>query len=236
MAFFADRPDPEPEPDEQRRQRYVDLPWQAPQNWLPGRSSLSVTLARTEHTVVHLSVGDVYPRGLTFDVIALLDPEGPDVEALHRHHHHHHADPGELRLGLLWPDGRRVETMSSWTGETFDDAEFHLHPQGSQGGGIVWRWSHWLWPLPPAGAVEVFLRWDARDIIETSTPVDLTAAVEAAASAEELWPLPAWSESDGFGWISHSPMGGSSLEITMDDPPSGDASSGDAADPGDEDG
>ena len=229
MAFFAEIPEPEAEPDSTRGMRYVDHPWQTPPHWLPGGAPLAVTVARSAHTAVRLTVGGVYPRGLALELLALLDPEGPDVEALH----HHRGSSGELRFGMLWPDGRRAETLSPWQHPMEDAGRdgFHLHPEGGHGGGLTWRSDLWLWPLPPPGPVTVYLRWDARDVPETATWLDLTSVVEAADQAEELWPLAAQPDDEGFGWISYAPVPSAVQQDRPDD-----TTSGDGSDAGDEDG
>jgi len=233
MPFFAEIPEPEAELESGQRQLYLDVPWQAPQHWLPGNGALSVTVFRSEHTAVLLTIGEVYPRGLMLEVVALLNPEGPDVEALHHGRSHHGPNPDDLRLGLLWPDGRRAEAVSQWHGPPpqQSDDDFHLHPQGSQGGGLVWRWGLWLEPLPPPGPVEIYVRWDGREIPETSTTADLTTAVAAAADAEELWPLPTHPDDESFGWMSYSPMSSTVFAARAEED-----GSGDAADAGDENG
>ena len=55
-------------------------------------------------------------------------------------------------------------------------------------------------------STQVYLRWDARDIPETVTTIDLTPVVAAADRAEELWPLPEPPEGEEYGWFSYSPM------------------------------
>ncbi len=181
VVFFAELP--EPGPDDLPTQRYFDHPWSRPEHWLPGTSNVAAVLGRTELTVVRLVFHSSYPRGVSFEVQALLNPEGGELE-----HFPHRPTPfvGNLRIGMLWPDGRRVESSQEWhphphEGEQPD--ELHLSLMGGGGGGLSWSWNAWLWPLPPAGPVEVFCRWDERGIVETATVVGLTPVVGAAADA-----------------------------------------------------
>jgi hypothetical protein len=112
--------------------------------------------------------------------------------------------------------------------------DFHLAMYGGGGGGLSWAWDAWIWPLPPSGPVTLYCRWDGRGIPETATVLDLTALVDAADHAEELWPLPPVPEDGAFGWTSYSPMG---TTFTAVGPEAGDADpSGDRPDPGDEHG
>jgi hypothetical protein len=53
--------------------------------------------------------------------------------------------------------------------------------------------NYWLWPLPAAGAIRVFVEWPALDIELTGTDVDGTAIVRAAAESQSLWSKPAKS-------------------------------------------
>ena len=228
--FFADLP--EPAVEESATQRYFDHPWSRPPHWLPGTANVAAVIGRSEHTAVRLVFLEAYPRGVSFEVRALLSPDGGELD-----HYPHRPSPfdGNLRLGMLWPDGRRVEASHEW----------HPHPQegerpdtlrlammGGGGGGLSWSWDAWLWPLPPAGPVEIYCRWDERGIAETSTVVDLTPVVEAAADAEELWPLPTYVDDEPHGWFSHSPMGSATFTaVARDDA----TASGDGLDAGDED-
>jgi hypothetical protein len=236
VAFFDEIPEQEPEEELSQRQLYFDNPGEAPQHWLPGVAGVGAVIGRTAHTAVRITFAEVYPRGVAIEVQALLDPSGPDVDALHRHFGRPGRTSSDLRLGMLWPDGRRTETASEWYHGPHQEVEprdgnLMLRMHGGGGGGLAWHWRAWLWPLPPAGPVEVYLRWDARDIPETMTTIDLTPVVAAAADAEELWPLPEPPQGE-YGWFSHSPMSSSSTvtAVRVDD------DLGDAADPGDEDG
>jgi hypothetical protein len=229
-VFFADLP--EPAPEEPSTQRYFDHPWSRPEHWLPGTANVAAVIGRSEHTAVRLVFLESFPRGVFFEVRALLSPEGSEIDFVP-----HRPTPfvSDLRLGMRWPDGRQVESSSHWhprpqEGETSD--ALHLSLMGGGGGGLSWSWNAWLWPLPPAGPVEVFCRWDEREIAETCTVVDLTPVVDAADDAEELWPLPPYVEGGAYGWTSYSPLGStfSALQVGDADP------SGDGPDAGDEDG
>jgi len=233
VPFFAElRP---PEPEQLHPQAYVDHPWSRPEHWLPGVANVGAVIGRTDDTAVRLTFLDAYPRGATFQVRALLRPGSAEV----LHHQHPMPFVGDLRVGMQWPDGRRVESSNDWHpsmhGQEAGAADdFHLAMYGGGGGGLSWAWDAWIWPLPPSGPVTLYCRWDGRGIPETATLLDLTPLVDAAAHAEELWPLPPVPEDGSFGWTSYSPMG---TTFTAVAPEAGDADpSGDRPDPGDEHG
>jgi hypothetical protein len=210
---------------------YRDDPHSQPEHWSPAPVGIGVLAARTEDTAVRFDVRDAYPRGLAVDIRVLVSPDGPDVEDAHRWRHDDPRLPfiGDLRLGLLWPDGTRAE--ASGFGPPAHDGWPVLAVRGGGGGGLGWLWHAWLHPLPPAGPVSVHCVWPGRGILETATALDLTPAVEAAALAEELWHLPTFEQAPPEGgWFAYAPLGGSST-VTA----SAADGSGDAADPGDED-
>jgi hypothetical protein len=232
MPFFAELPDPSPEPDAVGP-LYRDVPWSQPEHWNPAPAAVGAVVGRSEDTVVRLDVRDAYPRGLACELRVWLSPDG-DVESLHHRYHSH--DPrlafvDDLRIGLLWPDGTRLEAGQQYAAEP-GGAPFLL-ANGGGGGGLTWRWHLWLHPLPAAGPVTVYCVWPGRAIAETATELDLTPAVEAAADAEELWHLPTMEEAPPEGgWFAYSPMGSfSSVSAAAPDV----EGSGDAADAGDED-
>jgi hypothetical protein len=233
MTFFAELPDP-PELPRDSRPDYRDIPGSQPEHWTPAPVAVGAVVGRSEDTVVRLDARDAYPRGIAWELRVWLSPDGRDVEVLHQRYHHH--DPSrpfvdDLRLGLLWPDGTRVEA-----------GERHASPpaagpvllaNGGGGGGLTWRWHLWLHPLPAPGPVTVYCVWPGRGIEETATVLDLTPAVHDAAYAEELWHLPTFEEAPPEGgWFAYSPQGSfSTFSAALPD-----EGSGDAPDAGDEDG
>ena len=128
-------------------------------------------------------------RGRVFDDLSVSYGRGQLAMAL---------PPGGLRWGLALADGRRVTTLDDggWASMP-DDADPEtwvpdrpvLEPLGGRPSveGSTWRRRVWLWPLPPPGPLQVVAAWPDRGIAETSTTVDATPLVEAAAHAEPLW-------------------------------------------------
>ena len=144
--FFADPP--ELAPEDLPTQRHFDHPWSRPEHWLPGTANVAAVIGRAQHTAVRLAFLESFPRGVFFEVRALLSPEGDEVD-----HVINRPTPfvSDLRLGMRWPDGRRVESSSHWHphlphGEAAD--ALHLSMMGGGGGGLSWSWNAWLWPLP----------------------------------------------------------------------------------------
>jgi len=204
--FFEPLPPPEPEPD-YHKVAYFSSPDREPEHWLPGSAPLGVRLAGTPTTSLFLMSAGCYPQGLAIEFQARVSPGEPieDVPGRYR------FVPfiGDLRLGMLWPDGRSaaVDHRRGRPTHARTPHDLHLVHAGGGGGGISWAWKLWLWPLPPSGPVDVFCMWPERGIPETSTTVDLGGLVAAADGATELWPLPPQPEPPAEGgWFAYAPL------------------------------
>jgi hypothetical protein len=200
MPFFAPLPEPEPAPEE-HKPGYFYIPGQRPQHWVPGTGPAGALLARSATTAVVLHVTGSYPQGLALTVQLLFHPEHTD-DVPWRPVPRYRPPREGLRLGMQWADGRRVEADTGRGPEEGPGPEgFRLVLHGGGGGGLEWLWSGWLWPLPPAEPVDVYVEWSRRGIPETRTEIDLTPVVRWADHAAELWPLPGPPEDTG--WIGH---------------------------------
>ena len=238
--FFAERP--RRDDADLGIERYYDHPDSLPSHWLPGTCDVQSLVARTEGTVITARVMGCYPRGLEFELRAYTAP--PDPEAAHeRASRRGRWEGDDLRMGLLWPDGLRAETgprhgdwrIGAHPVEEAGRTRYVLEMSGGQGGGLTYDFRYWLRPLPPAGPVQLFVRWDDRGVPETSIDLDLTSAVAAAADAVELWHLPTFEEDPPTGgWFAYSP-GGPYVTGSAPTPDDGDPS-GNALDGQDEDG
>ncbi|MGZ4599748.1 MAG: hypothetical protein ACXVYY_10300 [Oryzihumus sp.] len=104
----------------------------------------------------------------------------------------------------MFADGRRALVDDTFTppGVEVRESAAHLTPQEGSGGGLTSRQTYWLWPLPPAGPLEVYCEWLARGIPETKVELDAGDLVAAAARAVELWPMPEVSGDYGWMWPS----------------------------------
>ena len=200
MSFFPPLPEPEPEPE--RPRQYPVFPGQPPENWLPGLAPWCLVLARTDHTVVALSQAAAYPQGVALAVTMVQRP-GTEEEG-HPHWRMHHGIASVLRVGAVFADGRRALVDDTFTppGVEVGESAAHLTPQEGSGGGLTSRQTYWLWPLPPAGPLEVYCEWLARGIPETKVELDAGDLVAAAARAVELWPMPEVSGDYGWTWPS----------------------------------
>ena len=199
MPFF--QPPPEPEPTPRESAQFYRVPWDQPDNALPGLGPTGLLLARTRTTAVHLAVTGAYPDGLALQVQAFFHPDHP-YGPLTRPPRRPTQPMDDLRLGLQWPDGTRVEVQAAHPRPTSDEEPVvQLFGRGGGGGGIHWRWELWLRPLPAPGPVTVYVQWEPRGIPETAVAWDLTPFIRWADQAVELWPLP--DLPTDTGWIGY---------------------------------
>ena len=96
----------------------------------------------------------------------------------------------DLRFGLRWPDGSRVEAGGPTGGQDRAQGGYRLDVHRGGGGELGYDWAVWLWPLPPPGTVTVHVMWERRGISETAAEWDLAPIIPWAARSVELWPLP----------------------------------------------
>jgi len=180
MAFFD--PLPEPGPDVEERP-YVARPGDPPVNFVPVALPDVVVLARTPVAAVYASGFDVFPQGLRFGLVALARPD--EVARWERAQGWRPA--GELRFGVLLPDGTKL----------FGDANpgipqqqgAQLVAQGGGGNPVSQRMQYWLWPLPPAGPIELVCSWPQYDIDEARGVLNTGDLTRIASGARELWPV-----------------------------------------------
>jgi hypothetical protein len=209
MSFF-EPPPPPPEPPEPARQpEWLNPPTNVLGVALPWR----LILARSESVAVLVDGATAYPTGIALRVAALSRP----TDSLHddpfdfpfghpatryRGHGTGELPPELLRIGVELADGRKATTLDPHPfglGEDADPEGPLLTQGGGGGGGGSWRFDFWLWPLPPPGPLTFACEWPAKGIELTRVEVDASAAIEAAARAEVLWP----EEGDGpGGWTT----------------------------------
>lgn len=95
--------------------------------------------------------------------------------------------PGVLRLGVAFADGRATTNLRILD----DDSEPADGPVmdlvDEVGYTPHWEVRHWVGPLPPPGAVTLFVEWPAQGIVETAMEFDADAIREAAAGANVVW-------------------------------------------------
>lgn len=153
------------------------LPWVYPVNAVVHRSGDAVI------AIDHLSV---YPNGFEIHVTALLDPHRRHDVALMR-------DPGGPRFGVRFANGQTSGRGVTGIRDIPKDAQgVPTEPfvgGGSGGGGSRhgWRFSVWVYPLPPDGPMEVFLSASVVGMEEGSAILDGSAIRAAAQKAHVIW-------------------------------------------------
>lgn len=121
----------------------------------------------------------------------------------------HRWNDDQLRLGILYADGRRAAT----TGVHYrppdddDDGRLVLQQGGSGGSSCSQDWDFWVHPLPPDGPVTLVGSWVEHGIAESRAELDGAAIRAAAGRAVTLWPEEPESEPGG-AWRSRRITGG----------------------------
>lgn len=202
MTFFP--PDPEmPEPDETESSQ--PSWWQAPEDELPMLLPISEFLAVTDHVAVALVGMFVHHEGVQFRVERRLRRNGlprTDWNELCGVFMEHMSfggsvDPaGRLRFGVVLADGEKVVADASrffGLGDPMVEPKgytLNRREQGGGGGGSTYSSADhlWLWPLPPAGPIELVMQWPTLGIDETRVTLDASMVPELAAHARPFWP------------------------------------------------
>jgi hypothetical protein len=204
MSFFDDTFHPEPA-DEPEPPDFAPPPWMgAPSNVIPGVAPVELLIGRTPNAAVAVGGMRVYPAGITFTLQVRTnglshadeqrvwagltghrwddDPEAP-------------PDPGQLRWGVLFADGRKVTTLDEHWGSEGEPEQPIL--ESGSGGGSPGHYDseYWPWPLPPPGPLVFVCEWAAVGIAETRTEIDAGPILAAAERAVTLWPdqRPPWN-------------------------------------------
>jgi hypothetical protein len=191
VGAFFEPPPPPPEPPQHRQPEWLG----PPENVLPAPFDLAVTLLRTETIVAAAHAGLAYPNGFSFRV-ALLRREAPVGPGGDPFHHWHmgarsaEIPPEALRIGIRLADGRKATIFDGhrWFG-TADRPEGPVLMQRGGGGGMhSWDFAFWVWPLPPAGPLELVVEWPSEGVALTGHEIDTAPIRDAATRAETLWP------------------------------------------------
>jgi hypothetical protein len=184
-------------------------------------------LIRTEQVAVAIGSVRAYPNGFEFILHTRLrhededEPVGADPLGRHGRWRRGQAPGEELRLGLMYADGRRTATTAAHPlGD--DDAEagqLVLLENGGGGDNLRWDGDFWVHPLPPEGPVIFVASWPRHRVAETRVELDGAAIREAAGRAVTLWPEEPESEpGDARAWTT--------LRITRSEPADPDAGAG----------
>jgi hypothetical protein len=168
--------------------------WSRPEGVIPGVTHLGLILIRTEGMAVAVSSLAAYPNGFEFSVHAVLhheqftwgksplDPSADPVTVQYPEQ--------ALRLGILYPDGRRARSRSHQP-ITVDDTEGQdlvMTETGTGGTGRQWNGEFWVHPLPPDGPVTFVASWLLWRVTEVTAALDSSVIHDAARRAVILWP------------------------------------------------
>ena len=186
MSFFEPLPPP-PEPSE----RHWSPPaWDRPsEGTLPATLAVNALLNREEDAVWVIPDVDVFPNGFRINVALLLNPHRQqEIQArIHR------GPMGMMRIGVRFSDGRvgGQGLNRGPQGIPKDDEGFPTEPfvgfAGGGGGTGGWRFSAWVFPLPPDGPLEIFVALPAPATGEFSAVLDGSAVRGAAEQASIIW-------------------------------------------------
>lgn len=181
-------------------EEYVKPAWLGPPEGELGVCvPLSRVVGRSETAVVALRQATAYSSGVTLDFLAVARGiPGRRTDKLFNEQHF--ADPEDLsdrflRIGIEFSDGARVSNLASqhrfWRPEREPEGPLLLQSGGGGGfsgrGRVEMNPAYWLWPLPAAGTLRLFVEWPALGIALTGTDVDGAAIVRAAAESQQLW-------------------------------------------------
>jgi hypothetical protein len=186
MSFFEPLPPP-PEPS----QRAWSAPaWDRPsEGTLPATLAVNAVLGQEERAVVAIPTLDVYPNGFQINVQILVNPSHlQEVQALM-----HRPRLGMVRIGVRFADGR-VGGQGPAGGRldlAKDEEGIPTQPfvgfAGGGGGSGMWRFSAWVFPLPPDGPLEIFVALPEPASSEYSTVLNGSSVRAAAEDARIIW-------------------------------------------------
>jgi hypothetical protein len=197
MSFF---PEPADAVDEDRQPAWAA----APDDVVPGIVPIDLVLGRSDNAVVVLTEIRAFPAGLEISVAVRVRHADPHrdlaVELLpFRGHPDVTSFSEQLMWGLGFADGRKVTSVDppprghppGRPGDERDWMPDHpmlnprgVHITGSRGVDLI----YWLWPLPPAGTVQVVCQWVGEGINQTVHDLDSQPILDAATRAHPFWP------------------------------------------------
>jgi hypothetical protein len=223
MSFFDSIPQPPPPPDPDRRRRPA---WMRPETVIPGSVPGEVVLIGTEQVAVAVGSVRAYPNGFEFTVYVRLRREDENSwpghsDVFERPRRGTVGDGSQLRLGILYADGRRAATTGGhWRpsdDDDDDDGRLVLEQGGGGGSSRGSDWDFWVHPLPPVGPVTLVASWLDHGIAESRAGLDGGAIRAAAGRAVTMWPEEPEFEPGG-SWRSGRITGHSSAEAEPGQP------------------
>jgi len=188
---------------------------------IPASVPAEVVLIRTEQVAVAVGSVRAYPNGFEFTLQIRLRREAESSWAGHSDPFERHRprrgtqlNDDQLRLGILYADGRRAATTGVHYRPPDDDDDGRLVLQQGGGGGSSCSqdWDFWIHPLPPDGPVILVGSWGEHGIAESRAELDGAAIRAAAGRAVTLWPEEPESEPGG-AWRSQTITAGQSDDL-----------------------
>lgn len=160
----------------------------------------SLVLSRSPAGVIALRWVTAFSNGLLFDLVAAARGlKESRTQALF--HEQHVLDPedgvsdGFLRVGVEYPDGRKTSNLGGrhryWQPDSEPEGPVLFQSGGGGGsagsGRVSMNPGYWLWPLPRAGALHLFVEWPVVEIELCSVVLAAEPLLEAASRSEPLW-------------------------------------------------
>ncbi len=185
-----------PVPDQSRRRRQRNEWAGPPRATVPGVVPVELLLARSERAAVCVSHVAAYPSGFEFAVLVFASPQDEHAEGLEPMlfgphwggYHHGEPVPEPLRIGVQFADGTKAtDTESPRHGQGQPSGPI-LVAGGGGGGDGCWQQTHWVWPLPPPGPLQIVCQWAAADIPLSRQELDARLIRDAAERAHALYP------------------------------------------------
>jgi hypothetical protein len=155
--------------------------------------AVNALVGRQENGVVFIPSLEVYPNGFLVHVQILSDPRKPDE--VRQFMMRPRVRMGMLRIGVRFADGRTGgQGLVGGTANLPKDEEGvptqpYVGLRGGGGGGSGgWRFTVWVYPLPPDGPLEIFVALPPEaGGNEYSIALDGSAIRAAAEDAKVIW-------------------------------------------------
>ncbi len=155
---------------------------------IPATPDISSTLVSTAKVGIWVDAFRVFPSGFQFTLALRVNPavgeltDGLEFDSLPRG-----DGRNVLELRLRYPDGRETSPLIPEIVQAQRNGLVLGGPR-FEGGAPGWQVRWWAWPLPPRGPVQVSCEWRAAEIPRTSVEIDGGILLDAAATADVLWP------------------------------------------------
>jgi hypothetical protein len=192
MSFFEELPPPPPPSARQ----WGAPAWDRPsEGTLPAIVPVEEVLIRTDAAVVQLDLLRVYPNGFTINLFIVANPQleqhrggllhGPGADGMRR----------MPRIGVRFSDGRTAGREAGFGPSPFDVPKDEnglptvpiIRMTGGGGGSHGYHFGVWVYPLPPAGPLEIYVSLPVADESEKKVVLDGEAIRAAAARAHVIW-------------------------------------------------